>query len=115
MTDNEIIKALESLHKRILHSRFARDVTEDEIMAVVNAIYIINRQKAEIERLNRMYLTVCESLDKAEKQISTAQAEAIKEFAERLNEYVSITVLGIPVVALADINNLVKEMVGEDK
>lgn len=52
MTDNEIIKALECLHKRILKSSFAKYVTETEIMGLVNALDLINRQKAEIEKLN---------------------------------------------------------------
>lgn len=53
MTDNEIIKALKCLHKRILQSKCAEEITETEIMGLVNALDLINRQKAEIERLNK--------------------------------------------------------------
>ena len=54
MTDNEIIKALECLHKRILQSKCAEEITETAIMGLVNALNLINRQKAEIERLKAL-------------------------------------------------------------
>jgi predicted transcriptional regulator len=89
MTDNEIIKALDNLRRKILATRFAEQVTESEIMGLVNAISLINRQKAEIERL-KMYKSLYDDL-KAEnletiKAIKHNKAEAIKEFAERLKE-----------------------------
>ena len=51
LTDNDIKIVLELLHKRILHSKIAEEVTEAEIIALVEVVDLINRQKAEIERL----------------------------------------------------------------
>lgn len=69
------------------------------------ALDLITRQKAEIERLKGW-----ENLLKAEKH-SLIKTEAIKEFARRLK-------CGVPqetgVIRCSDIDNLVKEMVGED-
>lgn len=53
MTDTEIIKALELLHKRILKDKFASRVSEGEMLALVEVKDIINRLKAENERLQK--------------------------------------------------------------
>ena len=52
MNDNDVIKALECLHKRILQSKFAEEVTEIEIIGLVYALDIINRQKATIKEFD---------------------------------------------------------------
>ena len=121
MTDAEIIKALECCKETVddidneskcCSCSLIQDGWCTSTLAK-NALSLINRQKAEIERLNRMYLTVCESLDKAEKQISTAKAEAIKEFAERLLGLYSTCTLADTICMDAlgcDIKRLVKEM-----
>ena len=44
----QIIKALECFHHRILKSKLAEKVTEDEITAVINAIIIIKEQQKEL-------------------------------------------------------------------
>ena len=85
----------------------------------------INRQKAEIEQLKFEiakllpkgcpYAIQVEASNKLEAQI---KSEAIKEFAERLEEksFQSFGNYGITrdVVEVCDIDNLVKEMVGDD-
>lgn len=74
MTDNEIIKALESEIRRA-------EYVETEYLDCVEvkdfklALDLINRQKAEIERLNQ----IAEDGKKV-------KAEAVKEFAERLKK-----------------------------
>ena len=85
MTDNEIVKALEGM------IQFADTVGGSvlnmvDVKTLKNILDLINRQKAEIERLNKQNLSVIEHLKKARKQLKTAKAEAIKEFAERLKE-----------------------------
>ena len=115
MTDNEIIKALECCVK----TEFISDCAKCEMFAfdckdilIENALDLINRQKAEIERLqmdnkqlqsdvinaNQNWdhikgLWECEKekVDSAKqkvicacKMLKTAKSEAIKEFAERL-------------------------------
>ena len=125
---NEIINALECLHKRILQSKFAEEVTETEIMGLVNAPKLINRQKAkikefdeklviqqglidyqkaEIERLNIELQSMRNAANSYKMHYETAKSEAIKEFAKRLK-------CGVPqetgVIRCADVDNLVKEM-----
>lgn len=150
MTDNEIIKALEE-ERAMLDNGYStylmyggkKDAQmEKEIDLISNALDLINRQQAEIERLNnlkRFEKFICERIhtDKernltwifatkeAEQEafeqeleklfdISTTRAEAIKEFAERLKKRLkgngglySVTTMN------AQIDNLVKEMIGE--
>ena len=67
----------------------------DEVLQK-ETLSLINRQKAEIERLEDV-------------NIRLTKAEAIKEFAERLKKYEGRR--GVPI---ATIDNLVKEMVGDD-
>ena len=93
MTDNELIKELE------------------QALRVANET--INRQRAEIERLEshfRFLDVECGRLEKAESRhyddIIKARAEAIKEFAERLKELMKYEA----VIYDCHIDNLVKEM-----
>ena len=69
-------------------------------------IALINRQQAEIERLQKLLD------DKCDRCIARDRAEAIKEFAERLKEKKGIY---NTFASERIIDNLVKEMVGEDK
>lgn len=81
MTDKEIIKALEccgSPYNRCLECplcEMERVKCFTELTA--NALDLINRQKAEIKALIAGQETL-------QRYISTAKAEAVKEFAERL-------------------------------
>ena len=82
----------------------------------VNGADLINRQEAEIERLKRILdsyaLQYGTAVDK-DRFLRQAKSEAIKEFAERLklNGYWDIDLPDY--VFVDDIDNLVKEMVGE--
>ncbi len=117
MIDNEIKKALECLHKRILKSKFAEEVTETEIMGLVNSLDLINRLRAENERLKQpasaSFLFEKAKLDELSTRVvefesnlkAKIKAEAYKEFAERVKE--KIFPLGMVV------DNLLKEMVGD--
>ena len=52
LNDAEIIKkALEEFQNRILKTNLSYHIFESEMMAVVNALDLINRQQVEIERL----------------------------------------------------------------
>jgi len=85
MTDSEIIKSLERcLSKRSEHNCVSCSFYETDFC--YNALFIvvlnlINRQKAEIERLKKIEANI---LDVMRENIEQTQAEAIKEFAERL-------------------------------
>ena len=143
MTDNEIVKAMDILEKheffggqragRELWSKKPVDVQDRDVEDFAKDIaYIkdlINRQKAEIERLQ------CEIKEKTEtivflkdqvvgwsidfrnikNKVETAKAEAIKEFAERLKKevagwYYDFADFDDTMDALTEIDNLVKEM-----
>ena len=94
------------------------------------ALDLINRQKAEIERLKGIFISpskdpmdFCGVLcDYAEELIDKAKSEAYKEFAERLNEKLCDCHIvsdgeycGFDCSDVHEcVDNLVKEMVGED-
>ena len=81
MTDNEIIKALE----------LAREMEQEDVVIycedVCTLLDLINRQKAEIEKLkNTIDWTLDQQPILVERAEKYARAEAVKEFAERLCE-----------------------------
>lgn len=143
MTDNEIkvvSEKIESLHDKILKSKFAETVTESEMLSLIFAVRGLNEQKAEIEELN-------EEIDRQYEQakadilgnmadggtschwcIEQHKAEAVKGFAENLTKDIKshrteINLNGLKGTHRTDeityqtvieyIDNLVKEMVGE--
>ena len=122
MTDNKTIKALElAIHRYKDTTHHVSCIVDINILK--KAINLINRQKAEIERLEKEikdkerayndelcsrkeWQTKCRELLK-EKQITTS--EAIKEFAEKLKKRFYLSA-GRCVVDVYHIDNLVKEM-----
>jgi hypothetical protein len=125
MTDNEIIKALELCIRGDegdcllcpLH-----DVGPCTYEIEVLALDLINRQKAEIERYKKYYETMEIEIysfrkDQAEVKFlkNKIRAEAIKDFAERLKEKGcrGMGDGGVGFIIHKDIDNLVKEMIGE--
>ena len=99
LTDNEIIKALECCSTTGGTCKncpaFVRVDRSKCKEAFIGAVSIINRQKAEVERLKEErenLLKECKKcgrktlkvISKLQKKIKTAKAEAIKEFAERV-------------------------------
>ena len=104
-------------------------VTEHGIVAnAINDMFdFINRQKAEIERLNKQmerlkgYNENLMSGNTAlSEEILLAKAEAYKEFAERLKEkcyedFQETYEMLSPYVTDDDIDDLLKEMVGEEE
>lgn len=98
---NIISSKMESLHEKILNSKFAEQVTESEMMSLILAVGELNRQKAELEDLREI--------------VFTNRTEAIKEFAERLKD-VFVTIDGTFECWEVEehIDSLVKEMIGEN-
>lgn len=121
MTDNEIIKALECC-KRDDCDCCPNDFGNCYSNLAGYSLDLINRQQAEIERLekdSKRLKKVQMQLDDAMKMYSTIKAEAVKEFAERLKErkYQSSDWSHGEhpfVVEESDIDNLVEEMVGAE-
>ena len=80
------------------------------------ALDLINRQKAEIEKLKGS--TIVSNIMESQRIKREAKAEAYKEFAERLNEEAQISDCFDSynmVVGTRFIDNLLKEMVGEEE
>ena len=127
MTDNEIINQWK--HERELAECVCSYFVDQVELSLVNeTIDLINRQKAEIERLKDCPKCVyeydgeiseyciqgpCTNFTTVEK----IKSEAYKEFAERLKEksFKTIRNYGLTkdVVEVCDIDNLLKEMVGD--
>ncbi len=115
MNDNDIIKALEccknSTSEEICKEKcpYHREKHWYKCMGIMlgDALSLINRQKAEIERLKA-------EKDNLIKTYKECMTEAIKEFAERLKvKGFADKETGEGIVCVEDIDNLVKEMVGE--
>lgn len=120
-TDDEVIKALECCTKAgMINCRacpYEASCNMGESKMQAHALALINRQKAEIERLNGCVKTEEEvrTIAKAviDVGVAIAKAEAIKEFAERLKEkaeYFEDEDYYFYYVTPEDIDNLVKEM-----
>ena len=117
MTDNEVIKALEICTSGNLFGcdkcafveyKMGHDGCYAEMLP--SAIDLINRQKAEIERLSN-FVTEERCREIANEMIPQfvrqARIEAIKEFADRLYKKLSVT-------KNYAIDEVLREMVGDD-
>ena len=120
-TDKEIISSLEVIATtgncdecKIRNCKWGTCNCE-QVTANV-ALDLINRQNAEIERLKGS--TIVSNIMESQRIKREAKAEAYKEFAERLNEKAQIADCFDSynmVVGTHFIDNLLKEMVGEEK
>lgn len=126
MTDNEIIKALEICRNEngiCSDCPYSDDYTNCNTRIAKDVLDIINRQKAEVERLREetaeliddRYATqlLCH-LIKKEDDTRNVRSDAIKEFAERLKGHAEPQYPWLYTVDVDFIDNLVKEMVGEN-
>lgn len=123
LTDEEIIKALTELSR---YTGFQKKYTQ-----VLNAtLDLIKRQKLEIERLKSANDEKFRQWDMLAEKTKThyanlyneakdkLKAEAYKEFAERLKQSTVMAVMGNKIYAVATskgVDNLLKEMVGEEE
>ena len=127
MTDNEIIKALECciVYESCEGCPCAEDNSQYCLKATCkNALDLINRQKAEIERFKENEKLICAKCDSIQEKllllvntqipeaIKSAKSEAIKEVLERVRKLWA-NYDGYEFETKFD--NLVKEMVGDDK
>ena len=128
MTDNEIIKALECCiapkcgECSIFNNSEIRRVPGRCIVTLEkNALDLINRQKAEIERLSsfvteeRCYEIAREMIPQF---VSQARADAIKEFMEMLTKvwgHYPLNFMTSVDAFYSTVKQIAREMVGEDK
>ena len=140
MTDDEIVKALECCKTKacdeycseecpMRNDDRTRFVLDCKLLLADEIVKLIKRQKAEIERLNKIlhtdfYIAGSRAIGKTEYlrnavtiRVDAIKEAAIKQFAERLKgkqKQINITYhLDYDVVFVSDIDNLVKEMVGD--
>ena len=112
MTDNEIIKALECCGN-IVDSTCKGCVYHETYNAscvvrlMRDALDLINRQKAEVERLKHRKT----ELQIRNQELQHEKSEAIKEFAEKLKNCFAISGDYLDIINIID--NLVKEMEGD--
>lgn len=99
MTDKEIIKALEYYQS---------------IDIIKSGLDLINRQQATIERLTINMNAFGLGMKREKERADTIRAEAIKEFADKMKGVIpEIDDTYIERIVEDYIDNLVKEMVGE--
>lgn len=118
MTDEQIMQALEccsgvmgcvscAYHVEGLESRdrFCHDILCSDVLE------LINRQKAEIERLTKLLDKKCDRC------IAKDRAEAIKEFAEKIKRYIADCVSSGYAVEISDeeIDEIAKGMMEEQE
>jgi len=114
MTDEEIIKALECCNNNqhcwlcVLKDR------EDDCYEILKyALDLINRQKAEIDKLKIENCALSEkriTFPERLKIVKHARTKSIKEFADRLIEKKMQSTMDRRICTTEMINNLVKEM-----
>ena len=130
MTDKKALEVLKSWLQLAYQNADGTDECCAELYEALQTVFaLINRQKAEIERLNsvndekfRQWDMLTEKTkqhyaDLYEEARDILKVEAYKEFAERLKEksFKTIRNYGLTkdVVEVCDIDNLVKDMIGE--
>ena len=123
MTDNEIIKALECCMK----TEFISDCAKCEMLAsdckdtlIENALDLINRQKAEIERLTETLdgettenMRLKHEIEKLENESYRAKVEISKHYDymdKAANEAIDVFANSLKIKLNRMIDNLVKEM-----
>lgn len=111
ITDDEVIKALEHCRNGDRGSKCSKCeyVTGCKTWLIGLALDLINRQRAEIERLNYCRETNISSIAELHRRLLTAKTEAIKEFAERLKEELRLSTGNNGGFVPSMIDNLVKE------
>lgn len=115
MTDNEIIKALENEIRsaEYVDSEYCDGV---DLTLIKSAIDLINRQQEKIEKLNKEMEGWRDTAYHEASIRDTAEINAIREFAKRLNEEAQMADCFDSynmVVGTHFIDNLLKEIIDE--
>ena len=122
MNDNDIIKALECCVGKSLKRYLClkcplrdRDCYGGALL-MPEVLELINRQKAEIERLTVNMNAFGLGIKREKERADTARTEAIREFAERLKYHAYDIVLYGEIVTVSRIERTMHEMMteGED-
>ena len=96
-----------------------KQIAENQQSVTMDRGFEIKKLQAENERLRNAYKQCAWERDMVMEQdeynCKLAKAEAYKEFAERLKEYSIATFTWKGIVMVEDIDEILKELVGEDK
>ena len=119
-TDEEIIKALEDYIKENEFEYFHSNIM-GEYPLIRKSLDLINRQKSEIERLQKEVNLVSIQFQDLQERTNEVKAEAYKEFAEKLKRHIDVGHLISPsedicfseVLVVKIVDRVLKEMVGE--
>lgn len=118
-TNEEIIKALEDYIKENEFEYFHSNMM-GEYPLIRKSLDLINRQKSEIKKLNGKFINALSELSLTKASLSTAKAEAYKEFANMVKKNIKEIwnydngTCSCILVLTKNIDNLLKEMVGEE-
>ena len=125
LTDNEIIKALECCSKGEVYADCERlgcplylgislgcKYVDNENKLYADALDLINRQQAEIEKLKIENQALRMAANSYKLHYNEAKVEAVKEFADRLKKECIID-RGYEILQEGTIDDLVKEMAGD--
>ncbi len=120
-TDERIIRCLNECYGKSTAVAHIVDQGEDKIVTLGRLLDIINRQRAEIEYLEKIKENSLKIIEIGEKQILEIGASWIKEFAERLkgiyindNRYDHPNAHTLIIKLFYNIDYLVKEMTEEN-
>lgn len=87
MTDSDIVKAFESLFKKLLNVKYELKITQKEFLALNRVDTLIKRQQEEIERLRNAFIGECVLSSCSLK--AELKSEAIKEFTEKTDKMIT--------------------------
>lgn len=117
ITDEEIIKALEDYIKENEFEYFHSNIM-GEYPLIRKSLDLINRQKETIETLRKCveqhHIIRKDSKSPLSLLTEEIRAEAYKKFAEKLKKE-ALSDRGYDILQQGTIDNLLKEMVGEEK
>ena len=117
MTDSEIIKIMEICVNKtdvfVIHHN--AETREYDRITLKDILGVINRLQAEKDDFKFLYENLKAEHIEIIKAIKHTKAEAYKEFAKRLKENSIATFSFKGVVMVEEIDDLLKELVGEDK
>lgn len=115
-TDEEIIKNLEchiNAEDCISCEMFG---CCEEIILTERVLDLINRQKSEIERLNKKVEELSDVLsDTIQIRYVEAKIEAYKEFAKKLKENAMTKFDWNDYIDIEEVDNILKEMIGDEQ
>lgn len=110
MTDEQIIKYWNEIDSEIINEHGEEFDVYITMPVAKSTVDLINRQQAEIARLEKELTEYKLRLKMSECTVDEIKSEAIKEFAERLKKRRNLNQMCIAIVSKDGIDSLVKEM-----